>query len=130
LATALAPAELARASRPFNYSPGVLVTGGRLVICSGQVGLGPDGRAIADPEEQYAAAFDNVGRVLAEAGAGFGDLVELVTFHTSFDGFDLFRAVKDRYVLGPVYPTWTGVAVSALAVAGLLVEIKATAAVA
>jgi enamine deaminase RidA (YjgF/YER057c/UK114 family) len=127
---ALVPQELSRPSAAFNYSPGVLVEGGRLVICSGQVGRDAAGVPIPDPVEQYVAAFENVGRVLAEAGAGFEDVVELVTFHTSFERFELFTAVKDRYVTGPVLPAWTGVGVSELALPGLLVEIKATAVVA
>ena len=123
----LVPEGFAHSSARLNYSPGVLVEGGRLVFCSGQVGRAADGEVISDPIEQYVAAFENVRLVLAEAEASFADVVELMTFHTTFDGFDLFVAVKDRYVTDPAYPAWTAIGVSALALPGLLAEIRATA---
>ena len=62
--------------------------------------------------------------MLEEAGATLDDVVDLVTYHTSFDDFATFRAVKDEFFTGPVYPAWTGVGVAALARPGLLAEAK------
>ncbi|HXK25036.1 MAG TPA: RidA family protein [Myxococcota bacterium] len=97
------------------------------LLCSGQIGTGPDGRGIADPEAQFVAAFENVGAVLAEAGLGFGDVVEITTFHVGLmQHIGTFMQVKDRYLPEP-YPAWTAIGVVELAVPGGLVEIRATA---
>ena len=122
---AIVPAALARGSERYRFSPGVAAGG--LLFVSGQVGRDERGRVIEDPTAQYVAAFECVGAVLAEAGAGFEDVVELTSFHTSFDGFELFTAVRERYLVGPVFPAWTAVGVTALAVPGILAEVKCTA---
>lgn len=50
----------------------------------------------------------------------------MVTYHLDMRYLALFMAVKDRYFTGRV-PAWTGVGVTALAMPGLVVEIKCTA---
>lgn len=105
-----------------HYSPAVRV--GTILYCSGQVGRDHDLQVIADPERQYRAAFDNVGRILTTAGATFADVFQLDTFHVSFDDFELFQRVKDDYLTAPPWPAWTGVGVDALALPELLVEIR------
>lgn len=109
----------------FHFAPAVRA--GDLLLCSGQIGLGPDGRAIADPAAQFTAAFENVKAVLAEAGLGFADVVELTTYHAGgMQHIAAFTQVKDRYLPAP-YPAWTAIGVVELAVPGGLVEIRATA---
>ena len=121
----IVPPAMADTARRFSYSPG-LVSGDWLFV-SGQVGRDAAGEAIGDPEEQFVAAFENVGAILRAAGLSFDDIVDLSTFHTTFEHFPLFVEVKDRYLTRPPFPAWTGVGVSALALPGLLVEIKAIA---
>ena len=123
--SAIVPAAMEKAARTFQYSPGVDC--GAWIFISGQVGRGVDGRPIEDPEGQFVAAFENVGAVLAEVGLTFADIVDLTTFHTSFDDFELFAEVKSRYLATEPYPAWTGIGAGALAIPGLLVEIKAVA---
>ncbi len=95
-----------------------------MLYCSGVIGTGPDGKADPDPESQFNAAFEGVARVLAEAGAGFADIIEMTTYHVGMrDHLRTFMAVKDRYVSEP-YPAWTAIGVSELAVRGGLVEIR------
>jgi enamine deaminase RidA (YjgF/YER057c/UK114 family) len=109
----------------FHFAPAVRVDD--LLLCSGQIGSGPDGRGIADPEAQFVAAFEGVGAVLAKAGLGFGDVVEITTFHVGLmQHIATFMQVKDRYLREP-YPAWTAIGVVELAVPGGLVEIRATA---
>lgn len=96
-------------------------------MISGQVGRDETGSAIADPEGQFVAAFENVGAILKEARLSYADIVDLSTFHTSFDSFALFVDVKNRFLASEPYPAWTAVGVTALALPGLLVEIKALA---
>ena len=124
---AIVPAGMESTVSDVHYSPAVRV--GNVVYCSGQVGRDQDLNVIADPEEQFRAVFNNVKLLLEEAGATLDDVVDLVTYHTSFDDFATFRAVKDEFFTGPVYPAWTGVGVAALARPGLLAEAKCIAVV-
>lgn len=122
---AVVPEAHEGAARSARYSPALRV--GNVIHVSGQVGRDSALRAIADPLAQYRAAFANVELVLGEAGASLSDVVDLMTFHTSFDDFDVFRQVKDDYFTVEPYPAWTAVGVTALAVPGILVEIRCTA---
>ncbi len=72
---------------------------GNTVWCSGQLGVGPDGKCPEDPKAQFRLAFEAVGRVLAEAGASFADVVEMTTFHVGLrQHLGAFSAVKDDFV--------------------------------
>jgi enamine deaminase RidA (YjgF/YER057c/UK114 family) len=109
----------------FHFAPAVRA--GDVLLCSGQIGVGPDGRGIPDPEAQFTAAFEGVKTVLAEAGLGLEDLLEITTYHAGgMQHLPTFMKVKDRYVKDP-YPAWTAIGVVELAVPGGLVEIRATA---
>jgi enamine deaminase RidA (YjgF/YER057c/UK114 family) len=108
-----------------GYAPGVRV--GPILFCAGQVGRTPDLAVIADPEAQFAACWENLRVVLAEAGYGFDDVVDMTTYHVAMHRhFPVFRRVKDR-----LFPrgtcAWTAIGVSELARPGLLVEIKCVA---
>lgn len=108
----------------FHFAPAVRAGG--LLLCSGQIGTGPDGRPPAEPEAQFVAAFEQVAAVLAEAGLGFADVVELTSFHVGMQHLATFAAVKDRYLAAP-YPAWTAIGVSELAFPGGLAEVRVTA---
>ena len=119
------PASMRAMYDRFHFAPAART--GEWLLCSGQIGSGPDGRGIADPEAQFVAAFENVKAVLEEAGLGFGDVVEITTFHVGLmQHIGTFMRVKDRYLPEP-YPAWTAIGVVELAVPGGLVEIRATA---
>jgi enamine deaminase RidA (YjgF/YER057c/UK114 family) len=113
----------------YRYAPGLLV--GDTLYVSGQVGrqLGHDGqlRVIEDKTAQFDQAFANVGKVLAAAGMGFGDVVELETWLLEFPGdLPLLMQVKDKY-LGECIPTWTGFGVASFSMPGIALEVKVTA---
>ncbi len=98
-----------------------------LLLCSGQLGIGPDGRAIAEPAAQFAAAFASVGAVLREAGLDFTDVIEITTFHVGLrEHLATFMRTKDAVMPAP-YSAWTAIGVSELAFPGAIVEIRATA---
>jgi enamine deaminase RidA (YjgF/YER057c/UK114 family) len=100
---------------------------GDTVWVSGQVGM--DGNKPADGiEAQSRIAFENVRRVLAEAGATLSDVVELVTFHKEMSDLPGFSKVKADF-FPKNYPAWTAIGTTELAFPGLLVEIRATAVV-
>jgi len=119
------PAAMQAMYDRFHFAPAVRANG--LLLCSGQIGLGPDGKAPTDPTEQFTLAFEAVKAVLAEAGLDFGDVVEMTTYHVGLQQhIAAFMAVKDRYVAKP-YPAWTAIGVSELAFPGGLAEVRVTA---
>jgi enamine deaminase RidA (YjgF/YER057c/UK114 family) len=98
-----------------------------LLVCSGQLGNGADGRVIAEPAAQFATAFENVRAVLAEAGLDFGDVLEITTFHVGLrEHLATFMKAKDAVMHAP-YAAWTAIGITELAFPGALVEIRATA---
>jgi enamine deaminase RidA (YjgF/YER057c/UK114 family) len=120
------PASMRSMYDRFHFAPAV--RSGDLLLCSGQIGVGPDGRAPSDPTEQFTFAFEAVRSILTEAGLDFSDVVELTTFHVGLlQNLGAFMAVKDRYLPDP-FPAWTAIGVSELAFPGGLVEVRATAA--
>ncbi|MFJ7905727.1 RidA family protein [Kitasatospora sp. NPDC096204] len=103
---------------------------GDLVWVSGQVGIDTATLTPADGvEAQTRLAFEGVKSALRGAGASLADIVELSTFHTDLRGdMEVFSRVKDEY-LPELYPSWTAVGVSQLALPELVVEIRVVAVV-
>ena len=69
---------------PFaRYSHGVEVPAGkRLIVCSGQLGVGPNDSIPEDAGAQAELCFSNIAAVLAEAGLGLEDIVRINAFVT------------------------------------------------
>jgi enamine deaminase RidA (YjgF/YER057c/UK114 family) len=110
----------------FHYAPGIL--DGDMLYISGQVGRDENLLVVADKEAQFDQCFRNIEKVLTAAGAGFPDLLELETWFLEFPAdLPLFMAVKDRWIKGPAFPTWTGFGVAAFSMPGIVCEVKATA---
>ena len=120
----------------YHYCPGIKV--GNTLYISGQVGRDENLQVVEDTEAQFVQAFENVNKVLTAAGSSFDDVVEMITYHVTeansttapepitIPHLPLFIQVKDRYFTNK-FPTWTGVGVTGLSTAGLIVEIKCTA---
>ena len=110
----------------FRYAPGVLV--GDTLYVSGQVGRDEKLNVVTDKEAQFDQCFRNIKKVLDAAGFSFAEVVELETWFLNFPA-DLatFMAVKDRWITGPVYPTWTGFGVASFSMPGIICEVKVTA---
>ncbi|WP_299916811.1 RidA family protein [uncultured Roseobacter sp.] len=106
----------------YHYAPGILV--GDTLYCSGQVGRDADLNVVEGVEAQYTQAFENMGKVLAAAGADWDDVVELESwFAPDMGDLKTFMAVKDRFFTN-LFPTWTGFAVRGFSMPGIIVEIK------
>ena len=92
-----------------------------LVFCSGVIGSGDS------PEEEFRDAWQAVGRVLAEAGCGYEDIVDSTLYvvdlqkHTAA----MFK-VKDEFIQEP-YPASTWIGITELVIPGARAEIKVTA---
>jgi enamine deaminase RidA (YjgF/YER057c/UK114 family) len=112
---------------PAGYSHVVTIPAGELVWTSGQVGIAADGTAAAGWEAQTRVAFENVGRALAAAGAGWGDVVKLTFYVVATDELQTVRAVRDEFVDTAAPPTSSLVQVAGLFRPDLLVEVEAVA---
>jgi enamine deaminase RidA (YjgF/YER057c/UK114 family) len=103
-----------RAYQSFHFAPAVRV--GELVLCSGQIGLAPDGTVPADPTEEFRNAWRAVGRILEEAGLDYTHIQEYTTYHVGLNQhLRAFMAVRDEVLQEP-WPAWTAIGVSELAV--------------
>ena len=112
---------------PAGYSHVVGIPPGRLVWTAGQVGMDADGAVPDGLEAQSRLAFENVGRALAAAGAGWPDVVKLTFFVTDVAELPTVRAVRDEFVDTAAPPTSTLVQVAGLFRPDLLVEVEAVA---
>lgn|SRR5690606_34731588 len=121
--TAEAPAAIG----PYSQAIVVPVGDKRMVFCSGQIALDPATGAMieGDVEAQTRRALDNLGAVLAAAGASFADVVKTTIFLASMNDFATVNAVyAERFVHDP--PARSTVEAAKLP-KGALVEIEAIA---
>jgi enamine deaminase RidA (YjgF/YER057c/UK114 family) len=105
-----------------------VVTGrGRLVVVSGQVAQNVNGELVGpgDPAAQARQVFENLGRCLAEVGAGFGDVVKLTLFVLDVADLPAVREARDAVIDTARPPASSAVQVSALFAPGYLVEVEA-----
>src|SRR5579859_7446619 len=78
-----------------------VVTGrGRLVVVSGQVAQDEHGELVGpgDPEAQARQVFENLGRCLEGAGAGFDDVVKLGFFVLDVAYLPALRVARDAVI--------------------------------
>jgi 2-iminobutanoate/2-iminopropanoate deaminase len=104
------------------------VRSGNLLFLSGCVALDRDGSLVGagDVVAQTRQVFANIGEVLAAAGAGFADVVKLTIYLTDIADRVHMSPIR-REFFGDWKPASTLVAVSALALPELLVEVEAVA---
>jgi enamine deaminase RidA (YjgF/YER057c/UK114 family) len=114
---------------PFaRYSHGVEVPAGkRLVLCSGQLGIGPDDVVPEDTGAQAELCFANIAAILAEAGLGLSDIVRINAYVTDRTYLRAYMDVRDRLFAHPA-PASTLMIVSGFARPEFKVEIEVTAA--
>jgi len=116
---------------PFaRYSHGVEVrAGARMLFCSGQLGIRPDGTVPEGAEAQTAQALANVAAVLAEAGMGPGDIVRLNAYVADRAHLTGYMAARDAFIAGiDPPPASTLMVVTGFARPEFLVEVEAIAA--
>ena len=82
------------------YSPGIIAEG-RFLYVSGQGPLVDGQYNAASIAEETRLTLENVGRVLAEAGAGFGDVVRCGVFLADIDDFAAMNEVYATYFPDP-----------------------------
>lgn len=99
---------------------------GNLIFTSGQLGIDVEKGALAEGVEAQAhAAMKNIGHILCEAGAGYGNIVKTTIFVKDLADFATVNKVYASY-FEEAYPARSCVQVAALPMGGL-VEIEAVA---
>jgi enamine deaminase RidA (YjgF/YER057c/UK114 family) len=114
---------------PAGYSHVVTIPPGRLVWTSGQVPLDAGRNIVAagDWEGQTRAVFENLGRALRAAGAGWPGVVKLTLFVVDVSALETIRAVRDEFVHTENPPTSSLVQVAGLFHPDVLIEVEAVA---
>lgn len=116
-------------SRPPTYSQ--VVKAGNTIYIAGQVAQDERGQLVGpgDFVAQANQVFENLGKALAAAGAGFGDLVKTTIFVTDPRYREALRDVRNTYLGSTPPPASTLVVVAGLALPEYLLEIEAVAVV-
>jgi 2-iminobutanoate/2-iminopropanoate deaminase len=116
---------------PFaRYSYGVEIPPGhRILICSGQLGIGADDSVPPTVEEQTHLCFRNIKAVLHDAGAGFADIVRINAYVSGREHLKGYMAARDEYISDPP-PASTLMIVTGFSRPEFLVEVEIIAAVA
>ena len=114
-----------------SYSLGISLPAGRLVFISGTVALDDDGQLIGpgDMEAQARYVFEQISKLLQEAGAAFDNVVKITTFVTDLTDYAKFASVRKEVFGDGPYPASSTVKVAGLVVEGLLIEVEAIAVV-
>jgi 2-iminobutanoate/2-iminopropanoate deaminase len=87
-----------------RYSHGLLIERPqRLLVTSGQLGVGPDDRIPDDIEAQCVLCFENCQAILAKAGMTFADVIRFSAFVTDRAYFPIYGAARSRYVSGDAF---------------------------
>lgn len=127
----LQPINASGASFP-GVSQGVVIGGGKLLVLSGHVPVDAAGNLVTgDFETQLTAVFENIGRTLSAAGAGFDSVARFTIYVTEYDPSMLviLRRVRGRFISETTPPASALVAVAALYDPRVRVEIDALAVV-
>ncbi len=103
----------------WHFAPAV--RHGDLVFCSGVVGQGESA------EDEFRNAWEGVGKVLAEAGVGYEDIIDSTLYLVDLQKNAATMAkVKDEFIKEP-YPASTWIGITELVIPGGRAEIKVTA---
>ena len=108
--------------KPPGYTRVVSSPPGRTIYVSGTGGTGADGKMPADFSSQAKNTFENIGRCLKMAGAGFKDVVKINYFVTDLSNTSELRRVRAGYLNMDAPPAAT--LVQAGLGGGLLLEVE------
>ncbi len=123
--TPIVPQDMAAVYDNIHYAPAVRA--GNTIYVSGQIGRDANMQLVEAREAQFVQVFENLKKVLAAAGAGFADVVDVTSFHTDMRDLPLYMQIRDRYFTGN-YPAWTAIGAAQLCgTPGYFLEVKVTA---
>lgn len=110
-----------------SYSHGLQVTCGDVewIFVTGQIAMDADGNVVSpgDIAGQAEFIFNNISRILSEAGASLDDVVKTQLFLTDMSLFGQVSPVRNKY-FAKSQPVSTMVEVKALVKSGCMLEIE------
>lgn len=112
---------------PSGYSHVVTIPAGRLAWTAGQVPMTADRVVPEGWEAQARLAFENTGRALRAAGAGWSNVIKLTISVVELSEVATIRRVRDEFVDTAAPPTSSLAQVAALFDPDVLLEIEAVA---
>jgi 2-iminobutanoate/2-iminopropanoate deaminase len=115
-------------SKPYRFSQAIRVRQCQeLLFIAGQAGMDEQGRIVEGLEAQIRLSFDNIRRVVADAGGSMANIVRLTAYFRDMRALEPYTKILGE-VFSDNFPAATVVEVKALALEPLLVEIDAIAA--
>jgi len=85
------------------YSPVIEVTPGRIVVISGQAGVGPDGKTVgSDIRSQARATIENCAMQLRNAGCTLADVFKVNVYMTDLNDWPIFNEVYAEMMPQPL----------------------------
>lgn len=103
-----------------------VTTTGRLAFVTGQIGVDAEGKAAEGFDAQTRLALENLGRVLAGLGAGWGDVVKFGWYLTDAAMLPRMREIRNEFLGDQARPAAaTLVEVAGLAYPSLVIEVDA-----
>lgn len=109
-------------TKEYKMSPGLKV--GNTVYLSGHTAQ-PTNQSKEALKAAYVTMFNNVEKVLNEAGLSWADVIDMTSFHTDLEGQkEIFLKVRSKYLQKEPYPTWTAIDVDRLWEKEFVTEIK------
>ena len=116
------PLELQSCYTDWHFSPAI--KSGDFLFVSGCTGAMPGEPISSNIVEQIRNSFRKIEMSLNETGLTFSDIVEMTTYHVGLkEQLEDFKRIKDEFI-NEIYPAWTAIGVSELAVEGALIEIR------
>jgi len=117
--------------KPTGYTHVVKVSGGDLLIISGQVAIDADGNLVGkdDLGAQTTQVFENIKAILASFNADFTSVVKINTYIVNYhvDNRPVLVDVRSRYIDQDHPPASTLIGVQSLATPHFMIEVEATA---
>ena len=114
-------------SIPRGYSHAIKVKNpGSMIFVAGQGPVDENLQLVGagDIEAQTRKTFENIGRALAAAGAGFKDIVKMIVFCSDIDTQQWpIRNVRGEFIDVDHPPVSTMIEVSKFAIKGMMIEI-------
>jgi len=114
------------------FSPGVITQGGKTIWVSGQTALvDADGRDISNQfEPQARQVFKQIEKILSDAGASMGDIVQMMVFVRDSKDGEKLQEIRKSLFKNNNFPASSLITAAGFALAGIEVEIQVVAVVA
>lgn len=115
-------------STPYKFSQAVRIRGCQdLLFIAGQAGIDANGQIVDGLEPQIRLTFDNIRRIVTDAGGTMANVIRITGYLRDMNALPTYTKIVGE-TFGTKLPAATLVAVKALALEPLLVEVDAIAA--